>query len=386
MAGKSKGRGKDKGRSKKGGSSRKFSTTQRPKNKNEASPAPRELDLTDFSEEITKQIETAFSIKDDSRVELSLPPVLETETIDNVNPNDPNAVGLQDSPKVNSLRKRLRSFTGSSAKSVPEPDRQSWNHQSPSKRSLTSHTEIGRSLRSNSTATQSTGNSTISVSSTLKNFVSPRKNKKKDKKRPAPKRSVTAPPKFLKCIMSPHDYMFLDLDFGKPTPREGEPEGEYHRVALHAKSRPELIDYVRSVAGTEIKTYNLKKSEAHRVDEVRKWETVNLRCIDCRGDCPICGAACCVYENARRTEAKAGPDADGMAIEMAAKAHQIMKIIDSLGPRAKDATTFSMCSQPGGCGRYVCPGCCGVCPSEICHDIQCKECKPDPWGTCDWHD
>lgn len=121
-----------------------------------------------------------------------------------------------------------------------------------------------------------------------------------------------------------------------------------------------------------MKFRDLSESEAHRVDDVRTWDSVNLRCTSCRVDCGLCGAACCVYENARRTVAKAGPGADGVARERAAKASQMIKVIESLGPQAKDVSTFSLCSQPGGCGRYVCPDCCGVCPSEICHDIQCK--------------
>ncbi|GAB1217391.1 hypothetical protein ATERTT37_006630 [Aspergillus terreus] len=157
--------------------------------------------------------------------------------------------------------------------------------------------------------------------------------------------------------------MFVDADFGKskekpvhdgPLPRSkdamrqistkpqtsnGELQGEYHRVALHAKvpararqmakdTFEELIDYIRSVTGTEVKFRDLSESEAHRVDDVRTWDSVNLRCTSCRVDCGLCGAACCVYENARRTVAKAGPGADGVARERAAKASQMIKVIE----------------------------------------------------------
>lgn len=132
------------------------------------------------------------------------------------------------------------------------------------------------------------------------------------------------------------------------------------------------MKYVRSVTGTEAKTRNLIRKEAHRKGDIRKWGTTNLRCTSCRGECGICNAACCIYENAKRTVAKAGLDSDRVAYGQASKAQQLIKIIESLGPQAKDVSTFSMCSPPGGCGRYVCLNCCGVCPKQICRDIQCK--------------
>ncbi|EAU32593.1 predicted protein [Aspergillus terreus NIH2624] len=373
------------------------SATRDSKNENPSQGA----DIGQFSEEISSQLESAYQIRETSGVELSLPlPQVpeqdepEDENHSNNNQTAPDADTVaQRSPRANSFTRRLRSFTGGSATSIQLArslsDKQP---QSPSKQS-----QDGRSLRSDSVATQNTNRSATSTSSTLKSvLLSPKKNRS----RPAAKRSFTAPSaKYY--YGSPQDFMFVDADFGKskekpvhdgPLPRSkdamrqistkpqtsnGELQGEYHRVALHAKvpararqmakdTFEELIDYIRSVTGTEVKFRDLSESEAHRVDDVRTWDSVNLRCTSCRVDCGLCGAACCVYENARRTVAKAGPGADGVARERAAKASQMIKVIESLGPQAKDVSTFSLCSQPGGCGRY--------------------ECKPNPWENCDWHD
>jgi hypothetical protein len=94
---------------------------------------------------------------------------------------------------------------------------------------------------------------------------------------------------------------------------------------------------------------------------------VNLRCTICRGDCPVCGVACCKYEAARRTIANAE-----YRSEEASNARQILQMIESLKCHVLGMSTLSLCSQPGGCGRHVCPNCCGRCPSEICGDIQCR--------------
>lgn len=104
-----------------------------------------------------------------------------------------------------------------------------------------------------------------------------------------------------------------------------------------------------------------------RVDDSRQWNTVNLRCTTCRGSCPICSVACCRYAEAKQTiaDTEAKP-------EKSDNARQILQKIEGLGSHVKDMSTFSLCSEPGGCGRRVCPSCCGRCPSEMCGDIQCK--------------
>lgn len=53
---------------------------------------------------------------------------------------------------------------------------------------------------------------------------------------------------------------------------------------------------------------------------------------------------------------------------------RLVAAIDGLGSHVKDMGTFAMCTLGGGCGRYVCPDCCGICPNEICRDVQCSVC------------
>ncbi|KAL3473465.1 hypothetical protein BJX99DRAFT_261254 [Aspergillus californicus] len=168
----------------------------------------------------------------------------------------------------------------------------------------------------------------------------------------------------------------------------------------------ELIAYVRGVSGTEIKARPTgDKSVMGRQGDIRAWHHRNIYCITCRGSCPVCSSSCCVREETRHKL-----EAEGTSAEQIEQAKNFARIIDFLGPYIKDADTFSLCSTPGGCGRHVCPDCCGVCPSEICQDIQCtvsiihthcspssqievanalrdiQDCKQDPWGACDWHD
>jgi hypothetical protein len=59
-----------------------------------------------------------------------------------------------------------------------------------------------------------------------------------------------------------------------------------------------------------------------------------------------------------------------------------------LFPYGQEAPTFLQCTKGDevGCGKMVCPDCCGECPHPICKDIQCRKCKKDPWNDCLWHD
>lgn len=134
----------------------------------------------------------------------------------------------------------------------------------------------------------------------------------------------------------------------------------------------EQIEYARNVTGTEVKFRDLNDPNAkQRKDDLRVWDTVNLRCISCHGECPVCKGTCCMYTDAKRAidNEKADPERVGMA-------SRIINIIEGLSPQIMDVSTYQLCSEPGGCGRYVCPKCCGVCPNEICRDVQCKVCNP----------
>lgn len=99
------------------------------------------------------------------------------------------------------------------------------------------------------------------------------------------------------------------------------------------------------------------------------WHTKNLRCASCMGACAVCNTACCMYEAGCR--AKKDPSSGAFK---AAQAERIVLNIEALGSHVRDNTTFIMCTLGGGCGRYVCPECCGICINVACRDVQCKVC------------
>lgn len=99
------------------------------------------------------------------------------------------------------------------------------------------------------------------------------------------------------------------------------------------------------------------------------WYTKNLRCASCMGACAVCNAACCMYEAGCR--AKKDPKSGTFK---AAQAERIVSNIEALGSHVRDNPTFIMCTLGGGCGRYICPECCGTCLNEACRDVQCKVC------------
>ena len=102
-----------------------------------------------------------------------------------------------------------------------------------------------------------------------------------------------------------------------------------------------------------------------RLNDDRIWHSRNLRCASCEGFCPICDAPCCIYKAAKEVLAKPKNFQTNMS-------RRLVKAIDRLGSHVKDTSTFSTCTLGGGCGRRVCPKCCGTCPTSICRDIQCK--------------
>ncbi|KAL2820027.1 hypothetical protein BJX63DRAFT_381053 [Aspergillus granulosus] len=135
--------------------------------------------------------------------------------------------------------------------------------------------------------------------------------------------------------------------------------------------------YVRRVTGTETKLISLTDPKVRRRHgDARAWDHRNLWCISCYGTCPVCKkATCCLYEEAL-VKVNDG-SSDGKDLE---KAKRLVKIIEFLGPHVKDAATFTQCSPPDGCGRHVCPDCCGVCPNKICRDVQCNVSPFQTWS------
>ncbi|KAL3449293.1 hypothetical protein BJX65DRAFT_273218 [Aspergillus insuetus] len=180
---------------------------------------------------------------------------------------------------------------------------------------------------------------------------------------------------------APLDYMIIDLDYledqilnnGLNSGIDGSGEGESEQSDGESPSEPKKcarqtkILYARRITGTEIKPINLLDPKVRRRQgDPRAWNHRNLWCIRCPGPCPVCKGTCCLRGEARakvRDESLEGEDLE--------KVKRLIEIIEFLGPHAKDADTYSQCSPPDGCGRRVCPDCCGVCPNKICRDIQC---------------
>lgn len=128
------------------------------------------------------------------------------------------------------------------------------------------------------------------------------------------------------------------------------------------------LEYVRRVTGTQVivrtpddpKPVRGEHDSRHIFQEFTMYR-VHRRLPSVRQD------VCCVYETARRVYAS--PDTE---VGQKEETEMLLESILHIGARAKDVSTFSKCTVPGGCGRYVCPECCGACPVGLCNDIQCK--------------
>ncbi|BCS17613.1 uncharacterized protein APUU_10441S [Aspergillus puulaauensis] len=312
----------------------------------------------------TKDIEASLHIEDTKPFDLF---ELHSPLVDATQELEERSHVETDSPKGTSIRKRLQALTTASRSST-EPDRQSWESISSS----------NNDTRAWSVTTQDTGSTGISTVSTSTITQNPKRKKKKNKGSSKRKDSGTFGLKFLR---SPGDYMQFDLDYCEAQIAMSNKEPECY-PEIGKASAEELLTYLRRMTGTQVRAIPASDLEApRRPNESRAWDHRNLWCVDCRKSCPICNTTCCVKEELAQKAANESLDP-----EKVHQAKRLRKIIEHLGTHAKDVSTFAQCTPPDGCGRYVCASCSGVCPSEICRDIQCKECKPDPWASCDWHD
>ncbi|RAH76658.1 hypothetical protein BO86DRAFT_443165 [Aspergillus japonicus CBS 114.51] len=139
--------------------------------------------------------------------------------------------------------------------------------------------------------------------------------------------------------------------------------------------------WVRGFTGTLLK--GAAPGKPARPDDSRSWDCKILWCIECRGPCPICGKPCCVRWGC--DEYLHQPIADRQWLK-SRRCFMVNTLLDRYGNLTRDHSTYTVCTEPGGCGRYVCSNCCGICSTPMCRDIQCKDCKPNPWGPCDWHE
>ncbi|GIJ90195.1 hypothetical protein Asppvi_009148 [Aspergillus pseudoviridinutans] len=308
------------------------------------------------------------------------------------------------SPKESSFRRKFsRTMTGDSVKKASSMDRKSWQTQSSSAGSGGKT----RSVRSASvTATDKDlveGDTAAPIEGDLEKLKISEGLKREGK----PAAITTAQPMVVKCLRSPGDYVFFDLETPgekrnansdsspglspKAKGAEGESaedqsvEDESGKAANDQDPRSILekrLDAIRHIVNNIFQGQSDENTKSGKAPQnAKKWDTKNMKCVKCFGDCPVCGKACCIFDIARRTAAEADPTP-----EHAEAANQILKLIQSLGNSILEASTYSLCTTPGGCGRYVCSDCWGICPVELCRDVQCKDCKEDPWAACDWHD
>ncbi|RDW72616.1 uncharacterized protein DSM5745_07788 [Aspergillus mulundensis] len=329
--------------------------------------SPEASGIDKLFEDITKENENRFQIEDINRAGLPSPRIPVTGPSQASEQHKP---GEADSPIETSLRKRIRALTLGSAKKPPELNSNSRELKaSPPQSSQI----LSSSFRDSSTTEDSNSpeRSPLSVSTIIQHS--------KGKKRGD---SVTSPSSAWKYLRSPTDYTMIDFDYCEAQAAMNSDKVDAGAPDIKRSSIKELLAYLRRETGTEIRAIDVHDPKvARRPNEARPWDHKNLWCVDCRKACPLCNASCCVKEEATKKAVDESLDQKERD-----DAKRLVDIIDKIGIYAKDVGTFSQCTPPDGCGRYVCPECCGVCPSEICRDIQCKECKPNPWASCEWHD
>ncbi|GFF56239.1 60S ribosomal protein L24 [Aspergillus udagawae] len=353
-----------------------------------ASDLPAVPNLKDLREKVRKQVESSSQLINKASISLPLlgsPRICKSAKL-TVKQKDLERA----SPKESSFRRKFsRTMTGDSVKKASSMDRKSWQIQS----SFAGSGGKTRSVRSVSvTATdkdQVEGDTAAPIEGGLEKLKISEGLKREGK----PAAITTAQPKVVKCLRSPGDYVFLDLETpgkksnansdsspclspkAKGTEGEsaedqsaedesGDPANDQDPRGIFEKRLDAIHHIVKNIFQGQ-PDEDTKSGKASQ--DAKKWDTKNTKCIKCFGDCPVCGKACCIFDVARRTAAQADPTP-----EHAEAANQILKLIQSLGNSVLEASTYSLCTTPGGCGRYVCSDCWGICPVELCRDVQCK--------------
>ncbi|KAJ9603781.1 hypothetical protein H2200_011967 [Cladophialophora chaetospira] len=148
--------------------------------------------------------------------------------------------------------------------------------------------------------------------------------------------------------------------------------------------RPDLERYLRSITNNQTYDYDPGQPYPRHPNTSRGWQSRNLKCTSCLDECcAVCGRACCAYRAAVLALRIHRTNPESLKI-----AEERLMQIAYLFPYGQEVPTFLRCTKGDeiGCGKLVCPDCCGECPNPICKDIQCRKCKKDPWNDCLWHD
>ncbi|GIK06220.1 hypothetical protein Aspvir_001864 [Aspergillus viridinutans] len=272
------------------------------------------------------------------------------------------------SPKESSFRRKFsRTMTGDSVKKASSMDRKSWQTQSSSAGSG-GKTRSVRSASVTATDKDPAGGDTAAP---IEGDLAKLKISEGLKREGKPAAINTAQPKVVKCLRSPGDYVFLDLETpgeksnansdsspglspkAKATEGEsgedqsGDESGEAAKDQDPRSILEKRLDAIRHIVKNIFQGQSDEDTKSGKAPQDAKgWDTKNMKCIKCFGDCPVCGKACCIFDIARRTAAEANSTP-----EHAEAAKQILKLIQSLGNSVLEASTYSLCTTPGGCGR-----------------------------------
>ncbi|EXJ83822.1 hypothetical protein A1O1_07449 [Capronia coronata CBS 617.96] len=150
----------------------------------------------------------------------------------------------------------------------------------------------------------------------------------------------------------------------------------------YTRPREDLERYLRVTTNCRSYDYDPGQPYPRHPNTGRAWHSRNLKCTNCADSlCGVCGRTCCAYKAA--SEALENHKNNPLSLRAA---RDCLANISNLFPFGREVPTFLQCTHGGGCGKMVCPDCCGMCPNPICADIQCRKCKKDPWSECDWHE
>ena len=135
---------------------------------------------------------------------------------------------------------------------------------------------------------------------------------------------------------------------------------------------------LRDELGLPPRIVSLEKTPTSHPNHPFTWTSANMWCYSCSGECHSCRRPCCAfYQQLSIAFGNTTTVTEKMAAE------QMIRKIIALNPSGPDiAGTFLPCSS---CSKTLCPDCCGICPDIMCRDVQCRNCKSDPWAECDWH-
>ncbi|KAI1612260.1 hypothetical protein EDD36DRAFT_497064 [Exophiala viscosa] len=145
--------------------------------------------------------------------------------------------------------------------------------------------------------------------------------------------------------------------------------------------------YLRTTLNVRTYDYSPDQPYPRHPNTGRAWHSRNLHCTTCMDQCcAVCGRACCAYQ-AAYFATKIHKDNP----ESLFRAQETLGNIANVFAHGQEVPTFLQCTHgaPGdklGCGKMVCPDCCGQCPNPICADVQCRKCKKSMWEECIWHD